>query len=141
MSINIHYTKTFPRTLTFLALVTSLKCLVLLFWSVCNLLGVCTQWGRDAVKPALTSCSHLQVPVGTFFRDMDGNVIADLQHAGDSFLAARGGCGGRGNYFFLSNDNRAPTSYEEGGRGEDKVVYAELRVIADIGMVNMYLWH
>jgi len=77
----------------------------------------------------------LQVPVGTFFRDLNGEVIADLPNSGDSFLAARGGAGGKGNYFFLTNDNRAPTTYEEGGRGEEKIIYAELRVIADIGMV------
>jgi len=77
----------------------------------------------------------LQVPVGTFFRDASGTVAADLQQHGDSFTAARGGAGGKGNYFFLSNDCRAPTTYEEGGQGEDKVIYAELRAIADVGMV------
>lgn len=82
----------------------------------------------------------MQVPVGTFFRDLSGAVVADLQHAGDSFTAARGGAGGRGNYFFLSNDNRAPTTYEQGGHGEDKVLYAELRVIADIGMVLNFVY-
>jgi len=73
--------------------------------------------------------------VGTFFRNVSGIVIADLQHSGDSFIAARGGAGGKGNYFFLTNENRAPTTYEEGGRGEEKIIYAELRAIADIGMV------
>jgi len=63
-------------------------------------------------------------------------VIADLQQAGESFLAARGGAGGRGNYFFLSNENRAPTTYEEGAQGEDRIIYAELRCIADVGMVH-----
>jgi len=82
----------------------------------------------------------VQVPVGTFFRDLSGAVVADLQHAGDSFTAARGGAGGRGNYFFLSNDNRAPTTYEQGGFGEDKTLYAELRVIADIGMVLNFVY-
>ncbi|ESO00135.1 hypothetical protein HELRODRAFT_128902, partial [Helobdella robusta] len=52
------------------------------------------------------------------------------------FVAARGGAGGKGNYFFLSNDNRAPTTYEEGGFGEEKVYYAEMRIIAHIGLVG-----
>jgi len=65
-------------------------------------------------------------------------VIADLQQSGDSFIAARGGAGGKGNYFFLTNENRAPTTYEVGGRGEERVIFAELRVIADIGMVRYY---
>jgi len=84
-------------------------------------------------------CIHIQVPVGTFFRDLSGNVIADLEHNGDWFVAARGGAGGKGNYFFLTNEIRAPTTYEEGGRGEVKVVYAEMRAIADIGMVRSIL--
>lgn len=63
-------------------------------------------------------------------------MVADLQLAGESFVAARGGAGGRGNYFFLSNENRAPTTYEEGGHGEQRIFYAELRAIADIGMVR-----
>ena len=83
----------------------------------------------------LMICVYVQVPVGTFFRDMSGAVIADLEQSGDSFLAARGGAGGKGNYFFLTNENRAPTTYELGGHGEERVIYAELRVIADIGMV------
>ena len=66
---------------------------------------------------------------------MNGTVVADLQQHGNSFLAARGGAGGKGNYFFLSNENRAPTTYEVGGQGEEKILYAELRAIADIGMV------
>lgn len=78
----------------------------------------------------------VHVPVGTFFRDVNGTVTADLQQPGDSYLAARGGAGGKGNYFFLTNENRAPTTYEEGGRGEEKVIYAELRAIADVGMVG-----
>ncbi|MGH9041276.1 MAG: GTPase ObgE, partial [Acidimicrobiia bacterium] len=37
------------------------------------------------------------VPEGTVVRDRDGEVLADLVAAGDSYLAARGGRGGRGN--------------------------------------------
>ena len=77
----------------------------------------------------------MQVPVGTFFRSELGLVVADLKVSGGQFVAARGGAGGKGNYFFLSNENRAPTMYEEGGKGEEKLLYAELRVIADFGMV------
>lgn len=76
-----------------------------------------------------------QVPVGTFFRDDTGSIIADLKEHGDIFLAARGGAGGKGNYFFLNNDNRAPRTFEKGGIGEEKVIHAELRVMAHFGLV------
>lgn len=77
------------------------------------------------------------MPIGTFFRDTSSQVVADLAKQKDFFIAARGGAGGKGNYFFLSNENRAPTTYEEGGVGEDRVLYAELRVIAHFGMVGI----
>lgn len=78
-----------------------------------------------------------EVPVGTFFRDSTSHVVADLKKHEDFFVAARGGAGGKGNYFFLSNENRAPTTYEEGGKGEERLLFAELRVIAHFGMVTM----
>lgn len=34
------------------------------------------------------------------------------------FIAARGGCGGHGNNFYLSNLMRKPVKAETGGRGE-----------------------
>ena len=49
-------------------------------------------------------------------RDADGDVLADLVHAGDRWLAAAGGQGGRGNARFLSNRRRAP-GLRRAGRG------------------------
>jgi hypothetical protein len=40
-----------------------------------------------------------------------------VQH-GEMFIAARGGAGGHGNAFYLSNMVRKPLKAEEGGRGE-----------------------
>ena len=48
------------------------------------------------------------VPEGTVVKELDGTVVADLVSAGERWLAARGGQGGRGNARFLSNRRRAP---------------------------------
>src|SRR4051794_23866736 len=58
------------------------------------------------------------VPEGTTIRDHESHeVLADLLHHGDSWLAAQGGRGGRGNARVLSNARRAPSFAEQGGDG------------------------
>src|SRR4029077_3975490 len=42
------------------------------------------------------------VPEGTVVKDRDGETLADLLRHGDTYVAARGGRGGRGNARFLS---------------------------------------
>ena len=54
---------------------------------------------------------EVHVPEGTVITDMyTGELLADLAHHGDKWLAAAGGRGGRGNAKFLSNRRRAPSS-------------------------------
>ena len=52
------------------------------------------------------------------------------------FIGARGGGGGKGNRFYMSAENTAPTAYEEGGEGQKRILHIELRVIAHAGLVN-----
>ena len=49
-----------------------------------------------------------------------GEVLAELLHHGDRWLAAAGGRGGRGNAKFLSNQRRAPSFAEQGEHGEER---------------------
>lgn len=44
--------------------------------------------------------------------------------------------GGKGNYYFLSNMNRAPTECELGANGDKKKYKLELQLIAHFGLVN-----
>jgi len=44
--------------------------------------------------------------------------------------------GGKGNYYFLSNMNRAPTECELGANGDQKKYKLELQLIAHFGLVN-----
>ena len=76
------------------------------------------------------------VPEGTVIKDRDGSVLADLVHAGDRWLAAEGGRGGRGNAKFLSNRRRAPAFAEQGEFGAEEWYNIELRLAADIALVG-----
>jgi GTP-binding protein len=76
------------------------------------------------------------VPEGTVIRARDGAVLADLVHHGDSYLAARGGQGGRGNARFLSNRRRAPSFAEQGEYGEEHWLRLEVKLLADAALVG-----
>ena len=76
------------------------------------------------------------VPEGTIVRDRDGELLADLVHHGDRFLAAHGGRGGRGNARFLSNARRAPSFAEQGEYGEERWLRLEVKLLADAAIVG-----
>jgi GTP-binding protein len=76
------------------------------------------------------------VPVGTTVQDRAGDVLADLVQDGDTYLAARGGRGGRGNARFLSNARRAPGFAEQGEYGEEQWLRLEVRLLADAALVG-----
>ena len=78
----------------------------------------------------------VDVPPGTVVRSRDGEVLADLVHDGDRWLAARGGRGGRGNARFLSNKRRAPHFAEQGEYGEEFWLELELKLMADVALVG-----
>jgi GTP-binding protein len=80
--------------------------------------------------------TRVAVPEGTTVKEKDGTVIADLVHEGDTWLAARGGRGGRGNARFLSNKRRAPSFAEQGEPGDERWLDMELRLIADVALVG-----
>lgn len=78
------------------------------------------------------------VPPGTEVRDeATGEPLGELLCAGARLVVARGGRGGRGNYAFLSNRNRAPRESEPGATGEERRLQLDLRLIADVGLLGM----
>lgn len=80
------------------------------------------------------SILYIRVPVGTL---VEGNeVLADLSRPGDEFIAAVGGSGGKGNRFFLANDNRAPTTCTPGQPGQERILFLELKTVAHAGLVG-----
>lgn len=79
----------------------------------------------------------VRVPVGTQIFDVTtGDLLYDLSHDGDRWLAARGGRGGFGNAHFTTSTNRAPRYHQDGGKGDELDLQLELKLLADVGLVG-----
>jgi len=79
----------------------------------------------------------IHVPPGTVVIDAGGDfVLKDLAAPGDQLVAARGGRGGKGNNRFKSATNQVPREFTRGGKGEERRLTFELKVIADVGLLG-----
>jgi GTPase len=80
---------------------------------------------------------ELPVPVGTIVYDAaTGEQLFDFTAPGQTFIAARGGRGGRGNARFATSTHQAPTEHEDGKPGEERRLRLELKLLADVGLVG-----
>lgn len=79
----------------------------------------------------------LEVPLGTLVYDENHLLLIDLSHKNQSFIAAKGGKGGKGNAAFASSVNRTPRYTQPGIKGESKTLHLELRLIASIGLIGL----
>ncbi len=84
------------------------------------------------------------VPVGTIVRDADtgdggrgGVLLGDLVEHGQRLTVAVGGKGGRGNKSYASAVHQVPRVSEEGRPGEERRLYLELKLLADVGLVGL----
>jgi GTPase len=79
----------------------------------------------------------VQVPVGTTVIDQEtGETLFDFTADGQTWIAARGGRGGRGNQHFATSTHQAPTEHEDGKPGEFRKLQLKLKLLADVGLVG-----
>jgi GTPase len=84
--------------------------------------------GKDLVIP---------VPVGTVVRDFESRVVlADLTEDLQEFVIGRGGRGGLGNEHYKSSTNRAPRRADPGEPGKHRVLFVELKLLADVAIIG-----
>ena len=79
----------------------------------------------------------VKIPVGTVITDAEtGEFVGEVLEDGEELLVARGGKGGIGNIHFKSSTNQAPREFTEGTKAEEKVLWLELKLMADVGLVG-----
>lgn len=79
----------------------------------------------------------ISVPQGTVVRDVEtGKIIADLYDPEKDVILAKGGNGGWGNAHFATATRQTPNFAKNGQKGDEREVYLELKLLADVGLVG-----
>lgn len=79
----------------------------------------------------------LEVPCGTIIVDEETQeIIKDFTQPGEIITLCKGGKGGKGNDNFKSSTNRAPNKCTFGKDGEEKEIFLDLKLIADVGLIG-----
>lgn len=80
---------------------------------------------------------EILVPLGTIIIDTSTQkILKDLDNEGETFIAAKGGIGGRGNKHFATSVERTPHYSEKGSEGEEKRLELKLKILSDVGIVG-----
>lgn len=107
--------------------------------------GLKTFRGETGINGA-GSCMHgrngedlyLKVPVGTLIYNREtGDLLADITKHGETWLAAKGGEGGKGNAHFQTSTHQTPRFAQNGQPGTSILVRLELKLLADIALIGL----
>ncbi len=96
--------------------------------------------GSDGLSKGKTGSNgeniFVKVPLGTIFKNSDGQIIGEITNLTDSLTLAKGGKGGKGNIALSSRTNPTPKYSEKGDHGEKIQLFLELEVMADVGLIG-----
>ena len=80
----------------------------------------------------------IDLPPGTLVKDDETDrFLVDMVAAGQTYVVAQGGRGGRGNTRFKSSTHRTPRFAQPGEPGQSLSLKFELRILADIGIIGL----
>lgn len=79
----------------------------------------------------------IEVPLGTQVKDAKNHeLLAEVTEHNQEVILLNGGRGGRGNSFFKSATIQTPRFAQDGEEGQERWVYFELKLLADVGLVG-----
>lgn len=78
----------------------------------------------------------VDVPIGTLVT-YDNGTSLEFTKVGQTEIMAKGGKGGRGNYYFRSATNQTPQEAEVGRQTLAKSLHLQLKLIADVGLIGL----
>jgi len=80
----------------------------------------------------------IEIPPGTLIKNAETNdLLKDFGQADESFIVAKGGRGGQGNYRFKTSTHRTPRFAQPGESGQFLKLKLELKLIADVGLIGL----
>lgn len=83
--------------------------------------------GRDLI---------VEIPVGSILQ-YDNGTSHEFTEIGETFLAAKGGSGGWGNYHFRSATNQTPKERQLGFDPPRRDIFIQLKLIAQVGLIGL----
>lgn len=93
--------------------------------------------GKDKKTGISGKDKTLEIPIGTLIKDLNSKETWEIKKSEEIILLAKGGKGGRGNWQFRSATLQTPRFSEKGTLGQQRKLFLELRLIADIGLIGL----
>lgn len=79
---------------------------------------------------------YIEIPIGSVVTYDNGTQV-ELETAGQTIMAAKGGRGGKGNFHYRSSTNQTPQEHTLGIVPPVRRLHIQLKLIADIGLIGL----